>query len=90
MAESPVSPPALCERFHALTDQVEAILAKSAPLREARDAAVNVFREADKLAVAEIQKAEAGLYEIRQEIGMINRALAGKTGERPGAESPQE
>jgi hypothetical protein len=71
------------KRFHELTAQRNAILTKSVPLREKRDAHVNAARETEAKMNAEIKKAEAGLFEIEQERAALVRALKGKTGPAP-------
>jgi len=70
----------MTRRFHELGAKRSGIIAKSDPLRERRDA-VYAEHEAQIRAInAEIKAAEAGLYEIDVERGMIARALNGKTG----------
>jgi uncharacterized coiled-coil DUF342 family protein len=69
-------------RFHELGRKRAAILARTMPLREQRDA---IVQEADAKAKAlatqflAIEKDE-GLYDIDMERGMLARALNGKTG----------
>jgi uncharacterized coiled-coil DUF342 family protein len=77
------TPDKMRERFHELRRHREAILAKSAPLREKRDAIVNEARERETKLNDQIVKAEATLFEIDQEAAMIARALGGQTGAPP-------
>lgn len=71
--------------FHELGQKRAEILAKSMPMREARDKA---YQEANKSIQEEfdartkaIKEAEEGLYEIDMARGKLSRALNGKTGE---------
>lgn len=73
-------PNELRARFAEIKVQVEAIESASAPLREKRDRHVQKAREAEDKMNAEIKAAEAGLFDLKQEMGMIVRALNGKTG----------
>lgn len=66
-------------RFAELTEQRQAILDVSEPLRRDRDALVAAHQAAEQAANAAITKAETGLYDIDQERAMIVRALNGKT-----------
>jgi hypothetical protein len=77
-------------RFHELAAQRAAILAKSGPLREARDAHANAARDKELAMNAEIAEAEAGLVDLDLEAGMIARALGGRTGYAPGTEPEAE
>jgi uncharacterized coiled-coil DUF342 family protein len=75
------NPEAMRARFAELQAQAEAIRAKSGPLREKRDALVNEAGEKERALNEKIAEAEAGLFEIDNEIALISRALGGKTGE---------
>ena len=70
-------------RFWALKDEIEAVEAKSGPLREARDAFVQEAREREKAMNAEIAEIETGLFEKKQDLAFLARGLGGKVGERP-------
>lgn len=73
-------------KFHALGREREAVLAKSAGLREKREALRAVVADMErKMApmTAEIKAIEAPLFEIDMERGALARALNGKTGPRP-------
>jgi hypothetical protein len=69
-------------RFHELRGQIAAIEAVSAPLRAQRD---DIIRQANARAEtarpldAQILSAEAGLYEAKNELAMLSRALGGST-----------
>lgn len=69
-------------RFKAACAERDAILAKSMPLREKRD---GILRKAHEIATkaevvaAEIREAEAGLFDLNNEIATISRALKGQT-----------
>lgn len=69
-------------RFAELQAQIAAIEAVSTPLRDQRDA---IVRQAQALAdtakplEAQIVTAEAGLYEAKNELASLSRALNGKT-----------
>lgn len=68
------------KRFHELAEKVKAVEAKSRPLRDKYDAIARDSRaKMDDLAkqFAEIEKP---LYDMKMEMGMIARALGGKTG----------
>jgi hypothetical protein len=73
-------PDTMRKRFHELGTQREAILEKSAPLRERRAQAVALYESVVKPLEAQIREAEAGLYEIDKERGFIAKALGGRTG----------
>ena len=69
-------------RFAELRDQIAAIEAVSTPLRQKRDAIhANAQAIADTVAPldAQILTAEAGLYEAKNEMAMLSRALGGNT-----------
>jgi hypothetical protein len=69
-------------RFAELREQIEAKEAASGPLRAKRDA---IHAEAQKIADKakpldlQILMAEAGLYEAKNELAMLARALGGQT-----------
>lgn len=66
-------------RFAELQGEIAAIEAKSAPLRVKRDVHVQKARKVEDDMNADIRKAEKGLYEMKQELAMLSRALGGKT-----------
>lgn len=74
-------------KFAELCGQRDAILAVTAPKREARDKHVAKARTKEDELTAELRELEAPLYEINNEIGKISRALrpvgeiVSKTGE---------
>lgn len=78
-------PAAMRARFHELSDQRDAILARSGPLRAKRDQLVNDLQEKVKDLNAQIKAAEKNLGDIENERGALVRALKGKTGERPSS-----
>jgi len=69
-------------RFAELRQQIAAIEAVSAPLRAQRDA---IMAEAQAIADTakpldlQILSAEAGLYDAKNEMAMLSRALGGQT-----------
>ena len=69
-------------RFAELREQIAVIEAVSTPLRARRDA---VMAEAQAIADtarpldAQILAAEAGLYEAKNELALLSRALGGQT-----------
>jgi vacuolar-type H+-ATPase subunit D/Vma8 len=69
-------------RFHELRAQIAAVEAVSGPLRQKRDAihakAQAIVDTATPLD-AQILGAEAGLYEAKNELAMLSRALGGQT-----------
>jgi hypothetical protein len=69
-------------KFWELVAQEKAIRARSAPLREKRDAWTNEIREQERAMNAEIHKAEAGLFDIVQLKSQM-AALAGNVGSDP-------
>lgn len=75
-------------RYWALRDKMDAVRAKVAPLREARDAAANAAARADEKAMAEIRAIEAkvepglNMFDAQNELASLARAL-GNVGERP-------
>jgi uncharacterized coiled-coil DUF342 family protein len=83
-------PKAMRDRFAELGKQRDAILAKSTPLREKRDAHVNQARETEAKMNTAIKKVEVDLFDIDQERGMLVRALGGKTGEPETEAAPAE
>jgi uncharacterized coiled-coil DUF342 family protein len=74
------TPEKMRARFAELGQQRDDILARSTPLREARDAFANEAREKEQAMNDKIRKAETKLLEIDQERALIARALGGKTG----------
>ena len=77
-------------RFVEATAEVETIEAVSAPLRAQRDdirAQMAPLEAQERALNAQIRDAEAGLFELKNEIGGIVRALKGKTS-APGEEPP--
>lgn len=72
---------AIKARFHELSAKREQILAASAPLRAKRDDIVNKARADEEILNVQIREAEAGLYELDVERGLLARAVGGQTGE---------
>ena len=69
-------------RFAELREQIKAIEAVSAPLREQRDDIIqraNAIADAAKPLDLRILTAEAGLYQAKNEMAMLSRALGGQT-----------
>lgn len=75
-------------RYWELRDAMDSVRDKVAPLRAARDAAVNAAAAADRKAMAEIRAIEAkvepglGMHDAQNELAALARAL-GNVGERP-------
>jgi len=67
-------------QFHELGAKRDAILAQSGPLRDQRDALIAEHTAAVQAIDAQIKAAEAGLFDIDNERGMLVRALKGRTG----------
>jgi hypothetical protein len=79
-------PATMRKRFHDLGAQRAEIIAKAKPVRdkyEAMRAQEAALRDAMQPVIAQMKAAEAPLYDIDMERGMIAKALNGKTGE-PG------
>lgn len=70
------------KRFHELGRKREAILAKTMPLRAARDRIVQKAEAEAKALAEQFKKIETdeGLFDIDTERGALARALGGKTG----------
>ena len=69
-------------RFAELRDQIAAIEAVSTPLREKRDAILakaQAIADTAKPLDVQILTAELGLYDAKNELAMLSRALNGKT-----------
>ena len=69
-------------RFTELREQIATIEAVSIPLREQRDAILaeaQVIADAAKPYDIKILSVEVGLYDAKNELAMISRALGGKT-----------
>lgn len=75
-----LSPAALREKFAHLSAEVDAVLAASTPLREERDAIAHAAAAQQADLNRRIEEIEAGLFEKRQQVALIARALNGKTG----------
>lgn len=72
----------LKKRFREACAERDAIHAKSGPLRVKRDAIMAKARDLEKTADPlneQIRKAEAGLFDLHNEIATISRALNGQT-----------
>lgn len=83
-----LSPKTLRTEFARITEAAEAIRAKSAPLREQRDALLAATRKQELELIAKIRKLEGPLYEMEQTRASIVRALGGKTSAPKAAEEP--
>jgi hypothetical protein len=69
-------------RFHELREQIAAIEAVSTPLRGQRDAIhakAQAIADTAKPLDLQILTAEAGLYDAKNEMAMLSRALGGNT-----------
>jgi hypothetical protein len=67
-------------RLQTLNKAREKILAKSTPVRAARDAFVAEMTAREAEMNTAVREAEAGLFDIDMERGLLTRALGGKTG----------
>jgi septal ring factor EnvC (AmiA/AmiB activator) len=70
------------QRFHELRDEIVAIEQAAAPLRAAREAVVARLQEIERELPAHdaaIRQTEAGLYERKNELALLARALSGNT-----------
>ena len=61
-----------------LNHKRDSILAKSGPLREARDKFANEAREKEMAMNAQIKEAETGLADLDRDRAMLARALGGR------------
>lgn len=74
-------------RFWELKGKIDAAEARTAPLREARDASWNAAQAADRAAMAEIRAVEAdvaeglSMFDAKMELAFIARGLGGTVGE---------
>lgn len=80
------NPDAMRKRFHELGRKRAEIVSNPALLDarakyEALRAEECALRDKQKPLIEEIRRLEAGLFDIDQERGVLNRALAGRTGE---------
>lgn len=65
----------LRQKFTELCAQRDAILTKSGPLREKRDAAIAKARAAEDKLTRDVKDAESGLFDLNNEIAKVARAL---------------
>lgn len=72
---------AMQSRYAELYKRRDEIMEAAAPLRAERDAFVAKARETEMALNAKVRVAEEGLSEICEELGIIARALNGKTGD---------
>lgn len=66
-------------RFKELQTEIEKIEGKAAPLREKRDRFVNESDAKAKAMAADYLKIEEPLVDLKNELGLISRALGGRT-----------
>lgn len=78
-----LTPDAMKDAFHAKRKERAAVLAKLDPLVAKRDKIANDARAKLLPLDDEIKAIKAPLYDLDMEIGMIARALGGKTGPTP-------
>jgi len=74
------SPTAMRARFHELRAQIKDIESKSAPFRQEHDRVAQTMEAKCKELAAKFKAIEAPLFDLKNEMGMIARALGGKTG----------
>jgi len=72
---STITPEAMKKRFHVLQAEIDKIEAKSGPLREKRDAKAQKYAEDLEKDNEAIRRAEKGLFDKKQELAMIARAV---------------
>ncbi len=75
-----ITPDALRARFHELRAEINAIEAKSAPLRQEHDRVAQTMEAKCKDIAVKYKEIEAPLFDMKNELGMLARALSGKTG----------
>jgi hypothetical protein len=75
------SPESMRKRFHELNREIAVIEKKTAPMREKRDKFVNEQDAKAKAMAAEYLKIEEPLVALKNELGLISRALGGRTGD---------
>jgi hypothetical protein len=75
------SPETMKKRFHELKAEHDKLRAKADPVRAKRDELA--VKQAKEMAIenAKVRKAEAGLFEIEQEMAALVRAVGGSMGE---------
>ena len=78
-----LSPDKLRKRFHELRATVADIETKSAPIRQEYDRVSQTMEMQCKKLAAQFKAIEAPLFDLKNEMGLIARALQGKTG-KPG------
>jgi hypothetical protein len=71
---------ALRARFHELKAQIKDIETKSAPLRQEHDRVAQTMDAKCRELATKFKAIEAPLYDMKCELGMIVKALGGKTG----------
>lgn len=74
------SPDAMRARFHELRAQIKDIETKSAPLRQEHDRVAQTMEAKCKELASKFKAIESPLFDMKNEMGMIARALNGKTG----------
>lgn len=77
------SPRTLRIRFHELARQIKAIEETTAPIRARRDELVQSVMPQVRALEAEYLEKEEGLFDMKQELATIARALKGQTGKDP-------
>lgn len=89
MAKIDFSPETLKARFHELNAEIRAIEEKSLKVRAARDKFVQRQDKERAKRDAEVRKAEEGLFDKKQELAMIARAVK-NVGTPDGEEATSE
>lgn len=67
-------------RFHELRRRIGEVEAVSTPIRQQRDELLASVRDQELALNEQIRAAEDGLFDMKQEMAMISRALGGQTG----------
>jgi predicted nuclease with TOPRIM domain len=74
-------------RFHEAAAELAALRERATPHRAAYEAKRNELMERERTELKPLEEAmkaaEAGAFELQQEIAMLSRALGGKTGPAP-------
>jgi hypothetical protein len=74
------TPDAMRARFHQLKAEIKDIETKSAPIRQEYDRVTQTMEAKCKELAAKFKAIEEPLYEKKKELGLLVKALGGKTG----------
>ena len=79
-----LDPKAMRVRFHELRAEIEAIEAANKPTRDKYDKLNQDFHAKLKPLIKDLKEAEAPLFDMKNELGMLCRALGNQTALQPG------